>query len=218
MRHAFKQATQALRGIPKRAANPYTTHLPVLIGLSHVLPVKRVLEFGCGEYSTLTFLDRAVFPDLVELHSFDNDPVWIEKIAALTQNDARLTLNGIEGPIYSTVTDTPFHRYDLVFIDDSISITDRTTTIDAVSRHCTPANVIIIHDFEVPDYRRAAKLIKNQFAVTALNPQTGILWNTSNIEHTKLRTLNKIVQRYARSIPLDNRDAWTQIMKQRCTD
>jgi hypothetical protein len=213
MKHSFKQTMRVFRGIPKRASNPYTTHLPILIGLSQLLTVERVLEFGCGEYSTLTFLDRAIFPDLVELHSFDDDSVWIDKITSLTQQDDRLTLKSIAAPIYSIVADIPFYKYDLVFIDDSRAISERAATIRAVVDCCHPTNVIIIHDFEVSEYRQAAISCKHQFAFTALNPQTGILWNASNIENTRLIALNSIVKQYARSTLLDDRNAWIKIMK-----
>jgi predicted O-methyltransferase YrrM len=63
--------------------NDYATHVPILIGLARMREIKNVLEFGCGHYSTLTFLNRAAFPHLVKLHSIENDSSWSETIREL---------------------------------------------------------------------------------------------------------------------------------------
>src|SRR5439155_25567212 len=60
-----------LRGLldgrrPSRSRMDYATHLPILVGLSQSLKVKRVLELGSGMYSTLTFLDSNLFPELTK--------------------------------------------------------------------------------------------------------------------------------------------------------
>src|ERR1044071_885749 len=47
-----------------RAHNDYATHIPILIGLARLREIRRVLEFGCGRYSTLTFLKASAFPHL----------------------------------------------------------------------------------------------------------------------------------------------------------
>src|SRR5215471_20763089 len=77
------------------SANPYSTHLPVLVGLSRMLCIRRVAEFGCGQFSTTAFLNREAFPQLEQLDSFENDPGWIESMRATVGNDSRLTLKSV---------------------------------------------------------------------------------------------------------------------------
>src|SRR5579859_3848467 len=75
-----------------RSAKPYTTHLPALLALRFLRPIRRVLELGAGEHSTLAFLDRECFPELETLLSFEQDPQWAERVKTLAGSDARLSL------------------------------------------------------------------------------------------------------------------------------
>ena len=57
----WRKLKSVLRPLPPRAENAYATHIPVLVGLGSIRRIERVLEFGCGHYSTKTFLRRSVF-------------------------------------------------------------------------------------------------------------------------------------------------------------
>ena len=62
--------------------DPYATHLPVLREIGAMRPIRRVLEFGAGMYSTPLFLDRTAYPDLEVLVSVEDDWEWLQRIKA----------------------------------------------------------------------------------------------------------------------------------------
>src|SRR6185295_2581550 len=70
-----------------RARNDYATHIPILIGLARLREIRSVLEFGCGNYSTLTFLNRFAFPQLERLHSIENDDSWASTMQEAAKDD-----------------------------------------------------------------------------------------------------------------------------------
>ena len=76
--HALRD--RYLLRLPPRAPNPYLTQAPILLAAGRWWRIRRVLEFGCGEFSTKLFLDSRYFPDLQQVESYENDPVWAERI------------------------------------------------------------------------------------------------------------------------------------------
>lgn len=58
------------------------SHQPVLRGIGKFMPVRSVIEFGGGLYSTPLFLDRAVFPQLESLITIESDIDWGKKVCA----------------------------------------------------------------------------------------------------------------------------------------
>src|SRR5437868_6150649 len=97
VKRVFRKAINRLPfRAPQRAENPFATHIPVLVGLAQLLRVERVLELGCGQYSTLTFLQPAVFSNLVKLQSIENDSAWVDKVIPLTNRDSRMNLTLVD--------------------------------------------------------------------------------------------------------------------------
>lgn len=192
--------------------NPFATHLPVLIGMSRLLQINRIIEFGCGRYSTLTFLDRSVFPDIETLHTYENDPAWINQIAELVRQDARVRFEFVNGSMSTSINNIQFENYDLIFIDDSLTSEDRAKTIRQVSQNCHSSNVVIIHDYEVRLYREASKIFPNRFTFTALNPNTGIVWSEAPLKKSLLRKLDAVIARHSKRIKSDDLHGWKNIM------
>src|SRR5215211_8069380 len=116
-----------------RALNDYATHVPILIGLARLREIRSVLEFGCGYYSTLTFLNRAAFPHLEELHTVENDASWAETIHEAAKSDERWTLKLVRREIADSIPALDLEVFDLVLIDDSKTSTQRPATIRAVA-------------------------------------------------------------------------------------
>ena len=165
-----------------RALNDYATHIPILIGLARAREIRSVLEFGCGQYSTFTFLDRAAFPHLKRLHSIENDDSWAQTIQA-SANDQRWTLQPVEGEISASVADLDLESFDLVLIDDSKTSAQRVETIRAIAAKQPQQPWIVIHDFEFDEYRRAASGFKHRHRFRAYNPETGVVGNQMNEWH-----------------------------------
>jgi hypothetical protein len=195
----------------ERAENSYATNVPVLIGLSRLLKIERVLEFGCGQYSTLTFLNRSAFPYLTKLQSFETDGEWLEKIAQSTKGDSRIQLTLVDTSMSSAAHKTELASYDLIFLDDSTSADERAATIRQIAGKNSAVNLAVIHDYEIKAYRHAASGFRNSFRFDSLNPNTGVVWNKPSIDKGRLKTLNLIIQQHARSIQLDDISGWTQL-------
>ncbi len=159
----------------RRAVNDYATHIPILIGLARLREIRSVLEFGCGHYSTLTFLNRSAFPHLQQLHSIENDNAWAATIQEAAKHDDRWTLRLINGEISDSVPD--IESFDLILIDDSKTSAQRAATIRAIAAKQPQRPWIVIHDFEVDEYRDAASAFKYRHRFRAYNPETGVVGN-----------------------------------------
>jgi precorrin-6B methylase 2 len=186
-----------------RARNDYATHIPILIGLARLRAIRRVLEFGCGHYSTLTFLNTSAFPDLERLHSIENDDAWATTIQEAAKDDPRWTLQLVSGEICESIPD--LESFDLILIDDSKTSAQRAATIRAVAAKQPQHPWIVIHDFEVDEYRDAASAFKHRHRFRAYNPETGVIANSS----LDLRGLNRSLKQNAKSLDPDNITAWS---------
>ncbi len=211
VRRVPRRIINALSKPVEISENPYATHLPVLIGLSWMLNVRRVLEFGCGSYSTATFLNREIFPQVVWVQSFDNDAEWLNKIAA-TNKDSRLHLSFVDGAMSKVVSEINFTDFDLLFVDDSLTVAERAQTISMISNNYSPSNVVLIHDYEVKEYQKAARVFRHRFGFDAFNPQTGVMWGNHSLDKRKLKKLNAILKLYSRKIPPDDLNRWLEIL------
>jgi hypothetical protein len=200
-----------LHPLPPRARNDYATHVPVLIGLAAMRRIERVLEFGCGNYSTKTFLNRTAFPDLRELQSVENDRAWAETMHAAVKNDDRFKLQLVSGAVSEVVPSFKLETFDLVLVDDSSSAEQRAATIRALyALH--PSNPwLLIHDYEVPDYQRAASGFKHRFAFKSYNPHTGLVFNCTS--HHDFKVLDKLIKTNSARLEPDDVAGWLRVLR-----
>ena len=188
-----------------RARNDYSTHLPILIGLARTREIRRVLEFGCGHYSTLTFLNRSAFPQLERLESIENDISWAEAIREAARSDDRWMLKIVDNHIRDSVADLDLEQFDLILIDDSKTSEQRAATIRAVAHQRPQHPWIVIHDYEVDEYRAAATAFKYRYAFKSYNPQTGIV---SNRPLNEAKSLDRFVKTNSQRLPSDDIHGW----------
>ena len=113
-----------------------STHIPVLVALGLTRPIHRVLELGAGLYSTPTFLNRKVFPQLEQLVSVEDDLNWQLKVQRGCP-DTRLMISGT----IPSLTDP----YDLIFVDNSTDLKVRAATIRRVAEE-TRDGLVRVHD------------------------------------------------------------------------
>ncbi len=194
-----------------RALNDYATHVPILIGLARLREIKSVLEFGCGYYSTLTFLNRAAFPHLERLQSVENDASWAETIHEAAKSDERWTLKLIRREIADSVSTLDLEAFDLVLIDDSKTSTQRSATIRAVAGKQPQRPWIVIHDFEVDEYRRAATGFKQRHIFKAFNPETGVLSNSPD-RVTQWKFLDRTIKARSKGLEADKTGRWIRAL------
>ena len=207
----WRKLKSVLQPLPPRAQNDYATHMPVLIGLAAIRPIRRVLEFGCGHYSTKTFLQRAAFPDLKELQSVEHDPNWAETMREATKDDARCTVTVVSGAMSAAVRSFDLEAFDLILVDDSTNAEDRAATIRALSS-LRPLNPwFVIHDYEVEAYRSASSGFKQRFAFKAYNPHTGLISN-SNLTRA-IKILAQRINHNSSALAPDDAESWLRILR-----
>jgi hypothetical protein len=197
-----------------RARNAFATHVPILIGLGRSRKIQRVLEFGCGKYSTLTFLNRSVFPHLEQLHSVENDDSWAAMIQEAAKHDSRWSLQLVSGEIADSVTDLDLEAFDLIMIDDSQTSTQRAATIRTVASRKPQHPWIVIHDFEVEDYRKAAAGFKYRHRFRSYNPETGLVGN----QMAEWKGIDGIIRSKKRLFEPDAIEKWTRVFGQDLQD
>lgn len=194
-----------------RALNDYATHVPILIGLARLREIRSVLEFGCGYYSTLTFLNRSAFPHLERLQSVENDASWAETIHEAAKSDERWILKLVRREIADSVPALDLEAFDLVLIDDSKNSTQRSATIRAVADKHPQRSWIVIHDFEVGEYRRAAADFKQRHSFKAFNPETGVLSNRPT-QVTQWKFLDRTIKARSRTLEADQTAQWIRAL------
>jgi predicted O-methyltransferase YrrM len=211
-KRALRPAKRKLLGVVPRAQKDYATHIPVLLSLAQAFKVEKVLELGCGKYSTLTFLNSAAFPALVSLESLETDPAWLDRIRMEAGHDSRLHPRFVSGAMSSAIEQIKLDDYNLIFVDDSTSGDERAATISAIAGQQSKRAVVVIHDFEVQAYRVAASAFRQQYILKAFTPQTGVVWNGDRDLTKALRRAGSIIKRYGKKIEPDDVSGWTAVL------
>jgi protein-L-isoaspartate O-methyltransferase len=119
--------------------DPTATHLPVLESLLSDGTVKKVLEFGCGLFSTKAFADAGCNVTAIEMQHEE----WYRRVReALPSVELHLAL----GP--TAWSGVPLDgRYDLIFVDGHGD--SRPECLMWAKDH---ADLIVAHDTEHPYY------------------------------------------------------------------
>jgi hypothetical protein len=197
-----------------RAPVAAATHLPVLIGLARLFPIRTILEFGAGSFSTLAFLDRRLFPLIEHAHSLETNPEWKQRIESQTASDQRLTIELIDAKVQQTAAVCNYTAYDLVFVDNGPA---RAETIKEVIARRQNWGLAIIHDFEILAYQQAARAARHKFCFDAYCPHTAVFWNQRKLGFSPgaaFRRMNKAFNQHAKLIQAEDIEQWTDIVGQ----
>lgn len=139
----------------------YASHLKVLTTVLNTYKPKRVLEYGSGRHSTPLFLSR---PHVEKLTVVESDFVWRRELTTEYRDDRMTVL--VEG--YANP-----RNYDLVFIDDGVNADQRCRTIRNVLSRKHP--VVVIHDAEVPEYRKLMEELADEVLIYRTEPDTAVV-------------------------------------------
>ena len=150
--------------------SPFGTHVNLLRALGP--GIKTVLELGAGEFSTRLFLDRAYYPDLVELVTVEQDRNWV-----ICENDPRYKIAIVAEPIEPFLACMDLTKVDLIFVDNSTSGERRCDTLRWVAAHAGKS-LVVAHDFDVPSYAEAAAGFEYQIVDDRQAPWTALIWRT----------------------------------------
>lgn len=183
--------------MPIRQSYPgdYASHMPILIGIASKTRIRRILEFGSGEFSTNLFLNLEAFPDLVELISVESANHWIRRFN--TVDDVRFIITAEEPPDLS--------RFDLIFVD-SPSTEERKATLRQLAAQPQLTGFIVLHDSENPAYEPEFALFPHHFDISAYEPATTVIWHEhGNTEATQvmLRDIKSVIGKFADCPPYD---------------
>jgi hypothetical protein len=192
-----------------RSQHPYSTHLPVLAAMGIIVQPVQVLEYGSGLISTPAFLNRAIFPSLKHIASFENNREWHENVTGRIGGDARAQLWLTEGPMKDAVARDDLASADLVFVDDSDAL-GRAQTIAAIADSRPLGIPIVIHDMELLQIRRSAALFDHVFCFNAFHPQTGVAWNGHWRPARALPLLNRLIRQGSLTVPCDDVEGWVR--------
>ena len=202
------------RRLPPRNAVDYATHVPILVGIGCSLGVTKILEFGAGLYSTLTFLNRTAFPNVTSVCTIESDADWISKVYAAAGEDPRLSIRHVPEPIESILPELELTDFDLVLVDSSTVAERRAALIRQLANRAPGIGLVAIHDFEIDLYRRAAKGFANRVDYSALNPCTGVLWHFERDgEKKRLKNIRDIINRHAKVLAPDDVDSWAVVFR-----
>lgn len=204
VRQQLSGLRQKALGIQSISELPYATHLPVLAALAKVYPIRNVLELGAGPYSTSLFLNRVAFPSVETVTSFEDDPDWKEVVLEAVADDERLDLRMVDAVRHSVPKS--LEEYDLVFIDDSRTFSERSITVKAV-REAHPTGLVAIHDFEQRHYRAAASGYDHRHIFRTFTPQVGVCWFGDVIDPADLERAHRHIDA-GRGLPLTDIEAW----------
>jgi predicted O-methyltransferase YrrM len=206
------RAKTGVRSRRSRAvAIPYASHVPILAAVARCAKIERVLELGCGRFSTLTFLDRSAFRDLVHIDSLEDDAEWMKEIQAATSGDSRIALSFVEGDWEARIANTDFSAYDLVFVDNGRTLSERQATIRWVAAHADPRNIVVMHDYEQEAYRVAARSLPHRVDFPAYLPNTGVGWKEASIDRARLMRLRRLIAEQAAALQPEALNEWTRI-------
>jgi hypothetical protein len=136
-----------------------------------------VVEFGSGDFSTLTFLDQVAFPSVLQVDSYENNLEWMRRVQAKLGGDPRAACHFFEGRMKDAVSGGVLSAADLIFIDDSGSGWERAHTVKEVARTCGERALTIVHDYDLPAIRLACRKFEHRVEFTSLTPQSCAVWN-----------------------------------------
>lgn len=185
--------------VPPKCGDSYLTHLPVLVAVARSTPIRRVLELGAGFYSTLSFLDRECFPDLDQIDSLENNKEWADKIALESGYDARLRMHAVKEPLANVLDQFDLDSYDLIFVDDALTREERARTIATIAAAKPMRPLVVIHDYDMPVYRKSASCFRSSYRFTALYPNTGVVSNSSILGADLLARVDHVVRKARQS-------------------
>lgn len=129
----------------------YGSHLPILVALARRREIRHVIEYGGGSYSTAAFLRLRLFPHLIDLTTYEDNPVWAEKLLKL-RGDRRWVLVPVErGTMFRHADDVA----DLVLVDND-PYEERVALLRSL--YVRRPTLVVLHDVESYYYDEAVAL------------------------------------------------------------
>ena len=184
--------TIASRFVPQ-AQDAYATHIPVLVGVSQIVAPERILELGGGLFSTPALSNPEFFPTVKHVHTLEDSAEWATKIRSAVSGGDRVTVDHVPS-VPDHVATMDLSAYDLIFVDDSISIAERTRTLRSVLNRARASAVVVVHDYEVRSYRNCRQPPWYGHTSSVWRPFTGVLYRDRRLRR-QLDRLELVIRR-----------------------
>lgn len=169
-------------GIPVEIENLRSSislsHLVVLAALARLLPIKRVLEFGSGEWSTPFFLNKKAFPDLEYLESYETSLEWFDHVLAHVKDDQRVSL-AYSGNLIEKIASIDLTKFDLCLIDSEGST--RGQVINTIASRCPYNLIVVIHDYENSNHKVTTSGVREFVVTQVAGPHTCLVWKDERL-------------------------------------
>jgi hypothetical protein len=180
-----------------------------------IIRPQRVLELGCGLYSTPLFLDSNCWPALQEITSVETDGQWLQRLASRLGHDPRWRPQLIETTVAqwlrSERNNLDISGYDLIFVDDSAGVLQRSETLRALLSQ-NPSCPIVVHDVEQWRLRRRVWARRPYVIFDAFTPQTGVCNCRGKAELLMLKRANAVLQTFRnQALTSANLEEWESI-------
>jgi len=114
----------------------------------------------------------------------------------------------------SALRETKVETFDMIFVDNSTSAVERAETIRQLVTRSVPNQLIVIHDFEVKDYRDAASTFEHKQIFRAFTPQTAVVWNGLRHQLEILKKLSRQITQESKNIAVDDVIGWRRVLRE----
>jgi hypothetical protein len=152
--------------------------------------------------------------DMEQLHSYETDRSWFDKSITAFADDRRCRPHFVKGAMSDSLHETELGQFDLIFVDDSTSAVERAETVRQLANRPSPKQLVVIHDFEISDYRNAASTFEHKQIFSAFTPQTGVVWNDATQTVEVLKKLNRQIIQHSRNIPVEDVESWRRLFRE----
>lgn len=155
--------------------DPWSTHIPALALAVHRFG-PRVLEIGCGWYSTPLLHTMSN-----QVQTIETDEIWAKKFNSVTNGKLTMVPDVLGGA--SAFCEFP---WDVVFVDcDPVSL--RVACVELfLNRKCC----VVAHDTEAPNYAPLLPTVKYVRHFDFNLPRTSFLSNTVDVTATFIEFYN----------------------------
>lgn len=189
------------------SSDPYSTHIPVLIGIIRLLKPKTIIEYGSGFNSTLLFINKEICPSIDTVRSYENYRDWYSLVKQKVDSNQSINYKYVEGDMYNYVDSNEIAQSDLVFVDDSYNAHDRSKTIEEVVK--SQPKICLIHDFENQPYRKSVSNHLPYYRFKSLLPNTGC--TGTHLDIIMCKEIDVIINSYKNSIQNNDINSWADV-------
>ena len=157
--------------------DPYATHLHVLQAIGMLFSPATILELGSGVYSTPLFCNKDIFAGVKRLEVYENNKKWHTDVLKSLPKRRVVNFTLYENSIVDELRSLDLNEFQLIFIDNGVSLEERAATIKEIAMQKLEEPLIVIHDFEHVAYQWAADQWEHLLVHVKRYPQTAVLWN-----------------------------------------